>query len=94
MEKIINGKKKCTKCKRIKTLDKFKILKTVKSGITAKCSDCYKKYYKQYSKQNRDKMNAYFRGYYKSKTPSFGQPVVMGRNDKGQFAYKVQNSNL
>ncbi|GGG93386.1 hypothetical protein [Pedobacter zeae] len=86
MEKIINGKKKCTKCKEVKLLEAFLPTKQISSGITSKCKKCFNEYSKNWRLKNLEKTRAYFSEYRRKKNPSLGQPQIFVRDEKGKFA--------
>jgi len=44
--------KKCTKCKKIKSLDYFPLWKYSKDGFNQRCKDCHNKYRVQWAKNN------------------------------------------
>lgn len=101
MERILDGKKKCTKCQVVKTLDCFGPNKQIKSRIQPACKTCtngsmrllklqkkehFKNYHQQYRDKNREKINAYHRKYKQDRNPLYGQPRTLIRDKKGKFA--------
>jgi|GEM_PF-3797906 len=104
MEKIIDGKKKCSQCKELKDVSCFGANNQVKSGLSPNCKQCFNeryrlyrnsrkisldKYNAEYRNKNRSHINAYFRKYKQDRNPNFGQPVVMIRDEKGKFKNKA-----
>jgi len=60
------GQKKCSKCGEWKDLSEFHKNKSYKDGIDCYCKKCRNLYRINYHLKNQDKMNRYFKEYYKT----------------------------
>lgn len=67
-DECINGKRRCTKCGKLKKVDKFYYLdaecKSCQLDYSKKYRESHRKEAKEYREKNRDKINAYKRKYY------------------------------
>lgn len=63
--------KRCTQCGKVKKLGEFTRDKQLRSGITSRCKTCSSEYQRKYQEQNRERVAAQKREYYKRNRADF-----------------------